>query len=239
MAIARATVRLLPLSAEPIDASVNVWHFATQDLVNADDRLKIADGLVAFYRAIGSQLSAVIRRNSIVHEIELAQVTQNAPGEADDVVSKVLGTRLFDIATAPAGSLSMPGEVAIALSFRGDVTGIPEESADGLTRPAARRRGRVYLGPLNNNALATEPVSGRPHVATPTQVQIASTAYTAALDVWKAGVRPVQHIVYSRASALVHQVVEVHVDDAFDTIRSRGEKPVNRSSYPVAQGTFV
>ena len=121
-----------------------------------------------------------------------------------------------------AGSQDLPAEVAVCASFRASYAGLAEES--GSTRPRARRRGRVYLGPVMTNILGV--TAGETHVGAsfPTVVVAAMEALrTDTATSWG---------VWSRADAATSPVVAEWCDDAFDTIRKRGPKATTRISAP-------
>lgn len=120
----------------------------------------------------------------------------------------------------------LPEEVAIALSIHGDLTGIPE--SDGATRPAARRRGRLFLGPWSQDAVAG-PIGGHVYVNIPLQNTLVAAASNL-LDALFAA--DLQWHVWSRANAAVYPVVGGWLDNAFDTIRSRGADASGRVLWP-------
>jgi hypothetical protein len=113
---------------------------------------------------------------------------------------------------------TLPPELAICVSFRAAL-------ASGVN--AARRRGRVYIGPLSDNAREG---GGDPQVASAARIALAQdaddllTASNASAD-WSWGV-------YSRTDGILRPVVAGWVDDAFDVQRRRGLEPTTRSTYP-------
>lgn len=123
----------------------------------------------------------------------------------------------FTLGAAGDASL-MPDEVAAVLSFHGELTGVPEH--DGATRPRARRRGRVYIGPLtSNNPEVIATTSGLPRIGS-----------TLLLSLEEAGLRlsgtladdaVMNWAVYSRVDNTFYPVVGGFVDNAFDTQRRR------------------
>lgn len=139
---------------------------------------------------------------------------------------------------------SLPGECAIVLSLKADLNGILEEGAEeeiptpraairmgapethlGRIRPKARRRGRVYIGPLNNNAGALTAIGVlKVHVDTQTVLKNAATALigssAGAAGAWS---------VWSRRSAALFPVIGGFIDEAFDTQRRRGVKSTART----------
>lgn len=129
---------------------------------------------------------------------------------------------------------AFPAEVAVCLSFNGDLTDIPEELPDDADpdarpeRPASRRRGRIFVGPLTDQAGgSTEPV--RPvafmkndllglgvFLANPTNATLTSIGTT--WGVWSK----------EQENAPFTPIVQVSVDDAFDTQRRRGVAKTSR-----------
>jgi hypothetical protein len=238
MAILRATVVMQKLSSKPEDAIRNVWHFATGGLPVVADFTSIDLGLKAFYTGISSLLGSAIDRNGANNRIEISQVNAGAAGPADDTASSLLATSFFTMANPAASAVNLPSEAAIAMSIRGDVTGLAEELNSGFLRPKSRKRGRVFLGPLNSSVVGNDPVTFRPKVNLATRDQILAS-YTNFKNELDGPGRIVHHVVYSTMNATTAPVVLTHVDDAFDTIRSRGEKAIDRSSQVVAQPPLV
>jgi hypothetical protein len=237
MATLRATVILTKASGKAEDACRNVWHFSTGAAIQQEDEEVVGNSLIAFYKALGSILGASLPRNAAVHRIELAEVTRGLPGAADDTVSTLIGTRPFALDLAAVGVIDMPSEVAIALSFRGDVVGLNEQV--GIIRPKSRRRGRIFLGPVVAAAGVREAVTLRTRVHPDTRTAITNAYRDQLIEGINGPGRIVNHIVYSPTSAQVTPVVVAHVDDAFDTIRSRGEKSLERTTQPVVQPPLI
>lgn len=111
-----------------------------------------------------------------------------------------------------AGTVPLPAEVAICLSFRGGLVS---------GAPAGRRRGRIYVGPLGTAALG---VGGRPDPTVVGVMEDAVEAFRAELDP-----EPINHAVWSRAGDNLYDVLEYWTDDAFDTQRRRGLAPSLKS----------
>lgn len=142
-----------------------------------------------------------------------------------------LGSPVYSSSFGPLSALvgtasNLPSECAVVLSYNADLTGVLEES--GTTRPRARRRGRLYVGPLNQRVIdASDPTAiPRPTANFLTALRVGAKDYlfdAAALDGW-------EWAVWSRADWTMRDVVAVSTDDAFDTIRSRGEDATARTS---------
>nr|CRY97358.1 hypothetical protein [uncultured prokaryote] len=120
----------------------------------------------------------------------------------------------FDFAVAPTGA-GLPSEVAACLSFQGTRT---------PGSPQARRRGRVYIGPL----LATTNTSGRPSSGLITNmIGAAQQLYDDIGTVTSAG----SWAVWSPTDGLAVPITNGWVDNAFDTQRSRGLARTSRTLY--------
>lgn len=242
MAIIRATVRLHHVNGLPLDDVVNVWHFQSLTPLDSAISTKLAIGLEAFYRPLYVWFSGVqVRTVGNGGTIQTSEVTPGAAGAGDDVTSRVFMTHAIPTTTAfPATTgANFPGEVAACLSFAGDIEGIPEES--GGTRPAARRRGRIYLGRLATTSgtagITANTVTPRINLGALAFGDVAMDEYEDLAAALSPAPNSLLHIIYSPTSAAEHVVTVVSMDDAYDTIRSRGVDPTVRSSRPVAWGS--
>jgi hypothetical protein len=201
MAIVKAQVSFPSVGADTEDTVVNTWHF---DVDNADVAgvTTAQAALDSFYTSIKSYLSVLQDWNGgAIKWYNLADAEPRAPfAEGSFVVSG---------AVSPG---TMPPELAICLSFQGiRVSGISQ----------ARRRGRVFLGPLGNNAVSS--TTGR----------VASGAYTAiqtaaATLLGGSGIGDWTWIIWSKASSSQVVVDNGWIDDAPDVQRRRGVDPSTR-----------
>jgi len=146
-----------------------------------------------------------------------------------ELPATLLGSPVFTktytvAATSTDGGL--PEECSAVLSFHADLTGIPEES--GATRPRARRRGRVFIGPLR--AGASDQTSPPMRVHQDLQDDLVLAAEALAVDM---GADAWFWEVWSRADNVMRDVVGGFVDDAFDTQRRRGPAATSRTSFTV------
>lgn len=210
---------------------VNVWHFDRTGTDGAGGATAIATFLPVFYQqaTLSALYSPTISRAALVHKLIVAEVTPGSPGGDDDVVSRPLSTTSFTTSTAAtSNSYALPHEVAVCLSFQGDIVGIPEESGD--IRPASRRRGRIYLGPFNHTAMTFAASTSRP---SDTLRNAIIAAYQPPIASLKSVSPSVIHGIYSPTTGTINPVTRVSVDDAFDTIRSRGTSPTNKISATV------
>lgn len=109
-------------------------------------------------------------------------------------------------------TVPLPAEVALVGSFYG-------------TRNIPRRRGRVYVGPLNLNALSTVPLVGDAGPSDGLVRDLRSAMQGLAQDT------SVEWCVASRKDGALYTVTNGWVDNAFDTQRRRGGAPTSRSPW--------
>ena len=224
----RAVVDLKKRSGIPADSVQNVWHFSIADAVNraiAADEL--AGYLVDFYDAIDGYLSRTLKNNVGAHEIKWYEVNVGGFGEGDDFSGSPFLLNTFTTPNIDYGTQNFPSEIAACLSVEADLSGSFEEF--GATRPNARRRGRLYIGPLNINTASEEPGTQRARVSNTFQTLLLDAANT----LWGAVETMVgtDWVVYSRAEGATYRIIKGWVDDAFDVQRRRGEKAVTRAEY--------
>lgn len=218
MAILRAQVQFQGKSGKPEDVVVNTWHF---DSASSDDAAVdvIRDQLVAFYNTattgtpsggpIAEHLSEWLSRTANASKIKVYDLADAKP--------RVARERSFTLGPSLTGPpTELPAEVALCVSFYA-----------GQNRP--RYRGRVYLGPFVTTANQEETTGGGQR-----------SAPTASLVDRCAGAlkRLIQDpltqnlAVYSEMDNVARVVTNGWVDDAWDTIRSRGQAATRRVLVP-------
>lgn len=225
-----ATVTFAHQSGLIEDQVVNNFSFLTvSEPPSAADMDTISGYLSAFYNAVqptngskvanllGTQLSRAANKAHVrFYNIPIGVMDGSAHGSP-------IHETFFTLDAAQAGESNLPSEVAVCLSYHADLTDYQQEL--GVTRPAARRRGRIYLGPLNTLARTVDATTGRVKVSAIAQ----STIKDAATALIATG-NP-NWAIWSRANLLFSEVVGGFVDDAFDTQRRRGEKALARVSF--------
>lgn len=199
------------------DQCVNTWHFQIDEVDPIAECGDIAVALQAFYTNIDGAMSPVLTGDGTMRFYDLAAPVPRVP-----LVTASLG--LVTSASNP-----LPSECAVALSYHGTfVSG----------SPVARRRGRIFLGPWSVDALADGISDGA--VATATLNAIAGAANTlsgagvsegwswAVFSPTTAGPQP-----WSTGELLgaTLTVTNGWVDNAFDTIRSRGGAATDRVTF--------
>jgi hypothetical protein len=123
---------------------------------------------------------------------------------------------------------NMPSEVAICVSFHGSEAGLSEavggtgSTHKGGTRPAARVRGRFYLGPFNTTVLAAGTTMSLIPDQVLTDVSKACGALRTACPSWA---------VWSRKNGSTVIVDGGHVDNEWDTVRRRRDGATARDTF--------
>lgn len=216
MAFARVIVTLQNDTAQPVDAATNTWHFQTPGAV-ADAATAITDNLDAFYTAIQTYMSVNLTGTGACDFYDLEDVSPRAP-VATTAISFAPGTDGF------------PNEVACCLSYQA-----PQVSGESQ----ARRRGRLFIGPLATgtgsdqtgdirptstfrNALVQAAEALMDDTTLPGLVWSVFSPATAGPAPWSAGT----------LGDSFFTVTNGWVNDAFDTQRSRGLAPTARTLFP-------
>lgn len=117
------------LSGLPGDVVVNTWTFVGD---GPTDYTLAAGWLGTFYNTIGPVLSSIVSRDTdvVTHDVyDLSRARPNPP----------IATFQDTIPAKTSGYINMPLEVAMVGSF---------QASPAAGEVQARRRGRVYLGPL-------------------------------------------------------------------------------------------
>lgn len=220
---ARVIAEIKMDSGNPADSVTNTWYFDIEEpeIGTTDVALMNTafDKLEVFYNAIDGFYPSIVQPTITLTGYDLSHPTPRTPVHTRDF--------LF----TPTTTASLPQEVAVVLSFQA----APES---GL--PQARRRGRVFIGPLHINVL--EHVTGvGPTLGAAFRTVLRDAAL--ALRNSDGGVGPgeeTQWAVYSpttRAGGAslpdsMHDVDSGWVDNAFDIVRSRGTTPTVRTTFP-------
>ncbi len=204
MGAIRAQVTLTTVDAVSENFVSNSWCFSGTD--PGSDSVAIASALQVFYSALSSYLSPAIAQNG--HEIKLSDLPGTPPNYP-------FYTTPFNLSAAPAGS-PLPSEVATCLSFQGS-------KAAGF--PQARRRGRIYIGPLDTTALDA---NGRPSSAMLTAITSAAATFKSTIA---ALASDTAWSIWSPTDGAAVPVANGWMDNAFDTQRRRGIDRTTRTTF--------
>lgn len=194
----RAQVTMQGGSGLPEDRFVNTFHFSGAAAGDLDANANaITPELQEFYTgtvsgaALSAHFSIYIDRSATIRFYDLDQATPRVP------IIKTLSL------WASNGSGTLPEECAAVLSLRGSLPVTP------------RKRGRIYLGPLNISTItpATATTPTRLNSGFRTTVTTKAAALADADIGW---------CIYSPTDDAMVPILGGFIDDAYDTQRRRG-----------------
>lgn len=152
----------------------------------------------------------------VTHEMEFYSISAGG--------SPLLSLPWLGPAAPAVDDNNLPTEVSAVLSFHGTLTNIQEET--GATRPRARRRGRVYVGPLTVPSIGF----GTPNPFLNGSLLTAMREGAGAMaDL--ADINQFQWSVWSRADDELYEVVGGWTDNAPDVQRRRGVESTARVTF--------
>jgi hypothetical protein len=191
-------------------------------------------------------LSSDLSRIANASQIEYYDVTANLNGSP---TGTPFATMAFTLGAA-GGDAPLPGELAVVCGFRAGYGTDLEHGASGpeptdhraieegaptthtgKSRPRARDRGRLYLGPLDANVLLTSSGSGPDYAGKlhPAFTANMSIALDSVLNTnFMGAAQQFNAVVWSRAAAAVKQVAFYYVDEGIGVQRRRASTAVNR-----------
>lgn len=211
--VLRTQVTLPTNSGLPADYIMNTWHNISVDIDPVDDAMGFCDNLMDFYLTIDAFMSGRLAGTIELDVYDLSDAAPRTP------------IFHFDSTLSVGTGDGLPNECAICLSYRGAL-------ASGVI--AARHRGRIFLGPWD--VAVVDQGAGDTIVDAAVRNGIASAANNL-MDASTAGGWP--WAVYSpttnQLTTLIDSAFQVQagwVDDAFDTVRSRGGSASARSLFP-------
>lgn len=210
----RATITIPHVSAVPANAAVNTMHFVTAAPVpTPPDYDYIMQGIKDFYAKNNTgagALTQLLSANMVPSQLIIKLY------DLDDPMPRP--PRASVISPSPnSGGGSFPHEVAMVLSTK------------GLSGPGVnpkRNRGRMFIGPLSDNASYVSRSSGdvRPSL-------IAREILAAAATELAKRALGASWAIYSRRDNDLKPIVEGFIDDAFDTQRRRGTNASTRTTW--------
>lgn len=210
-------------SGLPEDRVINDFAFHQAAAVNDADIAAMFALVDEFFRTptattfvVSEYISSWINR-SATHALQAYKIVDGPLGSpiAEDPWLGPVARR--------AGSNNLPAEVACVLSFHADLTGVAEEA--GAIRPKARRRGRLFIGPLVDLTVT----GGDANVVV--QPGFRSTLQSAAVRLMDNSEADHPWSVWSRKDKVLRPVVGGWTDNAIDTQRRRGPAATARSTW--------
>lgn len=186
------------------DVSVNQWHLGG-GVPSVGDAATIVTAFTTFYSDIEDYLSNIFSGDLRIKGYDMSEPEPRAVLVDLEIEDAFSGT-----------TPTLPEEVALCVTTHAaPVSGVP----------VARRRGRFYLGPLSTAATTFNTTDGHEVDATATSFILnAAGALRATLA---ATGHPL--CVYSRRDDAYRPIVVFSMDNAPDTIRSRGRGPTGRT----------
>lgn len=237
-AVVRLVSTLTSVTGFAADSCQNVIHVGAPNPITDTELTNLCEAFRDFYNNVatgavedlGNYISPSVSRAASACKIE-AYFSADLDGSSP--FGSPLKTLSFTLSDSGGGS-PLPEEVAIVASFNGDLTDVPVSETNptpppATIRPASRRRGRLYFGPLNSTTLAS--VSGEPRPTSNVISDLADAMVQLAVDI--AAVGNFYLGVWSQLDADVYEVVEGHIDDAWDTQRRRGNAPNVRTPFTI------
>lgn len=211
-----AQVNFHAVSGLPEDTVVNTLYFQAQGADGAEDVAPdvIADIETAFTGDHGAAAGGPVWQHMSTALSGLVTVKCYVMSDAEPRVPTAIGE--LDFTAGDLGTSQLPREVAMCLSFHANYT------SGGN---AARRRGRIYVGPLGSTSNILDTATGGP----------AASIITALKDmgVWLRDSLTANAVwcVNSDADSTLRPVTEGWVDNAFDTQRRRGQAATARTLF--------
>ena len=199
------------------DQFVNTFYFRKATVSDAD--MDALDGIVKAFWVGDPPTSALPVVNYFSGIADGATGSVKMYFMEDSTPRPVRHTSTTGLPTFGSAAGNMPSEVAVCLSYEG--------TALGPGVPVRRRRGRVYIGPLGNNANASTDANTEATVVTGLQNSLTQAAYQMKTDATTAGFI---WSVYSHANSEAYEVTKAWVDNAFDIQRRRGIRPSSRTT---------
>lgn len=225
MKLLHSTVTFEHVDGLPRDRIVNTFNFVSDTDLTDGEVTDVGDEIEAFFNAtdavvdvaVGTYISPGVSR--IVKPV-VRHYFMDGHLDGKNAGSPHL-VQTWGAPLVGASGTALPAEVACALSFHSEYNLSVEFGAG--TRPRARKRGRIYVGPLNQSALTTSSLRAIPAIAFTTRladagVRLRDSTMTAKWAVW------------SRTAQTMFPVTGLWVDDEFDTQRRRGERALSRVS---------
>ncbi len=214
MAIVRAQIEIQSTAGMPTDVVMNRFHFRTPfDPVINTERDEIIARITGFYDGLLSNTRRLSARwpvtvSGIGHVIKLYNMGDPVPRVPFSVTTFALG-----VVPSQTG---LPDECALVLSFQASkISGTPQ----------ARRRNRIYFGPITQSSTTTLSSETRP------STQFVDDLVKAADEKLAVNGAGVEWITRSETTGAVAIVADGWVDNAFDTQRRRGPNPSVRTTF--------
>lgn len=208
MPLIKAVCTVSYFTGAPEDVATNSLYFLSPEGQTVGDTIVAANArLNSFYTAVGSYYSNVITNVVSIKYYNMADPSPRLP----------VGTFAVPI-TPTAAAQNLPEEVAVVASF----SAAPVSGAN-----MARRRGRIYLGPLNFSAITSSTGDSLVQVNPPYRTAIANACTAMANTTTNIA----DWVIYSQADNAPYFVASGWIDVQPDVQRRRGHKLSGRTTW--------
>lgn len=226
--------RLPHVSGMAEDTVENVFNVGTDTEPDGALALAASALVAAFYTVtptgavqdLGFYISESISRTTNACSI-LTYKTDDLTGATP--FGSPMGTLSFTMTPAAAGT-PLPEEVSSVISYHADLTDVPVTMPNpspppAIIRPAQRRRGRVFVGPLTGITAVETANRVRPSDQFMDDSTYAFRDLATGID----GLSGVAKLgIWSKADGEHYPVTDCYMDNAWDTQRRRGPDPTSR-----------
>lgn len=203
----------------PSDVAVNTFHF---DWINPGDPTAtdfggLCDTVSSFYETVFPSGDVFMLNGSLLPNVTIQKVYDLREAKPRSPIYQRVDN--MNVATDPA--YTTPLEVALCLSYQA-------QKVSG--QPQARRRGRIYLGPLGD-------LGGMATPGTPTTFPGPNNAWITKIKTAASALKAVvatthfQWVVWSPTNGISAPILNGWVDNAWDTQRRRGNPPTARQTW--------
>jgi hypothetical protein len=225
-----AVVQFTHNSGLPQDNTVNNLVFRTATTPPSSTELDhITTALTTFYNtgagspshAIANAISTAIDRGANRTHIRYYLLDGHLDGSAH---GSPVRQDDFTLGSAIGTGSNFPSEMAVCITYHTAYLTDPE-FGPGHTRPRARDRGRIYLGPLRDT-IKLLAVDSEPRLDPDWAQAFAAAAARLVADA------DTQWVQWSRSNTITNTVSSGWVDNAFDVQRRRGPDSTSRVLWP-------
>ena len=215
MSIIRCQVRFQGRSNIPEDVFVNTFHFDFGlNSLNQAKADTMTNALNAFYDVIPpGGVASIANRLSTFVNVPVSVRWYNL----DDEKPRIPVTTAFTLETRQIAGTNLPEEVAVVASFSGGPPITP------------RRRGRIYIGPLQGTAVNSSSPDTRVRVVDAFMADISKCCMALVAD---SAAQGCPWVVWSPTGNVATEIERGHIDNAPDTQRRRGPVALARVIWP-------
>lgn len=216
----------------PSDIAVNDWYVAFNGATTVAAGNLVANAIRDFYTTVVTGQAHSID----TYLSNFLDRTHPARLQIYNVSGYLTGAPTFDFVTTTTFFLNAAregGDLPLEVACVSSMLGTEPYESDPFPAPVRRRRGRIYLGPLNSTA-ANEETDGRPDIDLGFRSDIATAMENLKLtiDAITTDSLAPRLVVWSRVGPGLSVVTEGHINNEWDTQRRRGSGETARTVWP-------